>query len=502
MLIDARDVPPGQTLEADLCIVGGGVAGITLAREFRHTPVQVVLLESGGLAYEHRTQHLYRGARSGRPHPPLDACRQRFLGGSSNAWGGWLRPLEAIDFENRPWVPYSGWPFSIAELAGYTDRAHAVQQVATPEYSPDPAAVLKRPGVFPLDSSQVITGYYHYSPPTRWGEAYREELTAAPNIRAILHANAIELAALPESDRVAGVEVATLHGSRFRVRSRITVLAAGGIENVRLMLASNSVRRRGVGNGNDLVGRFFMEHPGVNFGHLELSNGADPAIYDEDRIRRKGPQAALFLPEAVVRREETLNIGATLLRRTPFTLARVKAQRAGVQLSRKLAVAARTAVSNLDQLFGRTYSLIVRAEQVPNPESRVTLSGERDALGLPRVRLDWRLTEADFRAIWDNAGRFDHALRMAGVGRLVLPAGGFEGPWRSTVYTHSHHMGTIRMSQDPARGVVDGNCRVQETANLYVAGSAVFPTGGYANPNLTIVQLTLRLADHLRGALA
>lgn len=499
MLLDAHDIPAGQLLEADLCIIGGGVAGITLAREFRQTGTRVILLEAGGLDYESATQHLYEGERHGQPHPPLDVCRQRFLGGSSNAWGGWLQPLEPIDFEMRSWVPHSGWPISIEDLSPYTDRAHAVQQVSTPEYRPDPREILKRPGILPVDPAHAVTGFYYYSPPTRWGQAYRAELSAATNIQLILHANVTELVVAPESDRITGLEVGTLDGKRFRVAAGTFVLAAGGIENARLLLASNKVRTQGIANSRDLVGRYFMEHPGVNFGALRM-NGKHmcAAAYDEAKVRRKGPQAAFFLPEAVVRKEQTLNIGATLLRRTPFTLARVRAQRAGVQMSRKIAVAAETVLSNLHLLLGESYALIVRAEQVPNPESRVTLSPHRDRLGMPRVSLDWRLTDLDFAAIWRNVERMDRAFQAAGVGKMEYPEGGYDGGWRERIYTHSHHMGTTRMAADPSRGVVDGNCRAHEVANLYLAGSSVFTTGGYANPNVTIVQLTLRLADHLK----
>ncbi|MEO8030418.1 MAG: GMC family oxidoreductase [Gemmatimonadota bacterium] len=503
MLLDAHDLPAGQTLDADLCIIGGGVAGITLAREFRTGTRKVILLEAGGFDYQGATQTLYEGQRRGQPHPPLDVCRQRFLGGSSNAWGGWLQPLEAIDFEARSWVPHSGWPISIDDLKPFTDRAHAVQQVATPNYRPDPAELLRTPGIMPLKPADAITGYYYYSPPTRWGEAYRQELADAPGIKAILHANVTELEVGAESDRITGVEVSTLSGNRFKVRAGIVVLAAGGIENVRLLLASNRVRQQGLCNGRDLVGRYFMEHPGINFGHLQLSGKqVDVSAYDEDKIQRKGAQAAFFLSEAVVRREQTLNIGATLLRRTPFTLARVKAQRAGVQMSRKIAVAAETVLANLPLLFGSSYALIVRAEQVPNPDSRITLTGERDRLNMPRVQLDWKLTEFDFAAIWQNVERLDRAFQAAGVGRMVYPKDGFGGRWREHIYTHSHHMGTTRMSADPTRGVVDANCRAHEISNLFLAGSSVFTTGGYANPNVTIVQLTLRLADHLKQVMA
>jgi choline dehydrogenase-like flavoprotein len=151
----------------------------------------------------------------------------------------------------------------------------------------------------------------------------------------------------------------------------------------------------------------------------------------------------------------------------------------------------------------RIFDLLTRQEQAPNPDSRVTLGAERDALGMPRVKLDWRLTELDrrsFQAFYEVLGR---ELGRSGVGRVRMRDWVMEkGPsWPSSLGGGWHHMGTTRMHADPKRGVVDANCRVHGVGNLYVAGASVYPTAGCANPTLTLVALSLRLSDHLESVL-
>ncbi len=149
----------------------------------------------------------------------------------------------------------------------------------------------------------------------------------------------------------------------------------------------------------------------------------------------------------------------------------------------------------------RVYRVMCRSEQVPNPESRVTLSDELDAFGVPRARLDWRLTEQDVDTIRRGQMFLAAELARAGLGRMQLPEEEGFG-WDQYVLGGHHHMGTTRMALDPRKGVVDADCRVHGIENLYLAGSSVFPTGGFANPTLTLVALAARLADHVRRVLS
>jgi choline dehydrogenase-like flavoprotein len=154
---------------------------------------------------------------------------------------------------------------------------------------------------------------------------------------------------------------------------------------------------------------------------------------------------------------------------------------------------ARAGLTKLDRL----YSLYFRAEQAPDPSNRVALSDRRDALGIPETRLDWHIKPIDRESILAWLDVFAGDLRAKGYGHVIKQA----DDWQQGVVGGPHHLGTTKMSAGARNGVVDEHCRVHSVDNLYVAGSSVFPTGGYANPTFTIVTLALRLADTLRKRL-
>ncbi|HEU4616718.1 MAG TPA: FAD-dependent oxidoreductase, partial [Gammaproteobacteria bacterium] len=315
MIIDARGVAEGTRLDADVCIIGAGAAGITLARELAGGPLDVCLLESGGLTPDARTQALYEGKNVGWPYYSLDALRLRFFGGTTNHWGGVCRPLDDIDFAARSWVPSSGWPFGKAELDPYYRRAHEVCQLGPYDY--DVAAIEDASRQrFHLDAARLETTMCQYSPPTRFGQVYREALERAPNVRTYLYANAVDLVPVESGRALSHVQAATLEGARFTVHARRFVLATGAIENARLLLASNGNRAGGLGNDHDLVGRFFMEHLSFPAGLLvPTMPGAAFKLYTQHSAMRGGHgfgQAHLSLPEAVLRRERLLNVRSWL----------------------------------------------------------------------------------------------------------------------------------------------------------------------------------------------
>src|SRR6185437_11081471 len=272
MFVDARRLDEASSIEAEVCVIGGGVGGITLALEFDKRGVGVCLIESGGFAADEATRDLYRGESIGLPYLFSDGCRSRFLGGSSNCWGGWCRPLEEEDFMRRAWVPYSGWPFAKSELQPYYERSHGVLKLGPNRF--DTAFwvdAIDRPDVrrHPFTSSGVIDIISQFSPPVRFGKFYREALARSKHATVYLHANAVDI----ETDgarTVRRVKVKTLSGRTASVSARVFVLATGGIENARLLLASNKDRPDGLGNHNDLVGRFFMDHPRLMSGKIRF----------------------------------------------------------------------------------------------------------------------------------------------------------------------------------------------------------------------------------------
>ena len=260
MIIDFRDAEDGALIEADLCIIGAGAAGITLAREFAGSRVRLCLVESGGFDYEPAVQDLYAGENVGHDYDDLDVSRLRYFGGSTNHWNGFCAPLTPIDFRRRDWVPHSGWPITKSDLEPFYRHAQPICQLGPYAYGEQVWAELEvRPHDF--DPAEVGLCFWQHSPPTRFGETYRAELERADNIRVLLYANAVNIETDQSASMVRQVELRTLDGKTGRVRAEAYVVACGGIENARLLLLSNQVEPAGLGNRHDLVGRFFMEHP-------------------------------------------------------------------------------------------------------------------------------------------------------------------------------------------------------------------------------------------------
>ena len=441
-------------------------------------------MESGDLDGSGEIQDLYKGETVGIPHTDLDACRLRYFGGSSNCWNGWCTAFDPIDFEPRPWVPHSGWPIRFEDIAPYYAPAGEICEVGRQDYGDWiwPKLGLEKPA---LDETRLKTCHWRKSVPTRFGDRYRSDLADAANITVLLNANAVALTAPSEPNRVTGVSLSSLDGKRGVVRARHYVLACGGIENPRLMLASNDVAPAGLGNTHDQVGRYFMEHP-----------------YATSALAISRPVAFLPGPEREID-GMPLDIG--------FCSA-PKLQRDKQVLGSMLLV---EPLEDTDHLFswGRRplpspppgyvrYVFLSQSEQSPNPASRITLSDKRDTLGNPQARMDWRLNELDKRSITIQVRALGAEFARLGLGRVkladwLLDEGEFWG-----VRAGNHHMGTTRMGDDPKTSVVDRHCRVHGLANLHVAGSSVFTTSSWANPTLTLVALALRLADRLKGELA
>lgn len=510
MILDANTLPEGGVIETDLCIIGGGAAGITLAQALVGKGREIVLLESGGFDYDDATQDLYEGDVLGNPMAGLTASRLRYFGGSTNHWSGFCRPLDAADFETRRWVPDSGWPFDRATLEPYYERAAPILDLPHADFAParwrDSMS-----GLFTLEAltERLRPVVYQLSPPTRFGDKYRATLEEADDVRVHLHANVVDIETDDSARTVEAMRVRTLEGRGYRVRARTYVLATGAIENARILLSSNKFAARGLGNQHDLVGRYFMDHPGAFAATVHLPSGTDLM---RGPLGPRGVHVGFALSETV-RAEEGLtsfncNVvaagqsypeGYRALRELVRNLLRGEMPGNAAELVGDVATDLDGTVTGVwDRLFGSPSELTidVGCEPAPNPESRVVLADEHDALGMPQADVDWRLTELDRRTIRRGLEHVAAALSSAGLGRTQINEtylrDDFDMPQGSY-----HHIGTTRMADDPRKGVVDRDGRVHGMSNLYVAGSSVFPTAGFANPTMTIVALTLRLADHL-----
>jgi choline dehydrogenase-like flavoprotein len=521
VITDAEGLASGTNLPADVCILGAGAAGITLARALSGNGLQVVVVESGAETLEPDIQDLARGESVGETlgftdNPAtLDSIRLRQLGGTTNHWAGFCRPYDEVDFEVRPQLERSGWPITRADLDPWYQATHEVLGLGPYRFDWEYWVDELGGGEPLIDTPLVQTGVYQIHD-LRFGPAYRDELQAADDVNVLLRANAVDLRL--DGDVVNEVRVKTLGGVELTVTGmRVVVEALGGIENARLLLACNSQRPAGIGNEADLVGRHFCEHFAVPAA-IAVS-GSDPAalsaLFEADlgaeagSLRVKGNVA---LTSEAVRERGLLSLDCQVVV-GPYARERPRVI-SGLGISEIAAVAQSTGT----QPPKSSLYLLATAEQELNPESRVRLGRETDPLGLPRVELDWQFTERDRSSIIDGMTLMGDELARTGVGRLQVTPGTitFESTDGIRPYVGGlaidadaadptgfelglgfHHMCTTRMAADPAEGVVDADLRVHTVDNLYVAGSSSFGTAGASTPTYTLVALTLRLADHL-----
>jgi choline dehydrogenase-like flavoprotein len=496
--IDARTLPTGTALTPDLAIIGGGPAGIALALALADTKLNILLLESGGANFDPAVQKMYAGADNGTRYAALDAGRLRFLGGGTNHWGGWCRPMDAIDFEARDWMPHSGWPFSREALEPYYKRAQELVEAGPWIYDKGAAAVASKGTPLPLGAGGVYTSWFQFSKmrgdvlPTHFGTRYEDAIKRAANVKLLLNANVTGIRLASDAKRVERLDVATLNGKHFTVTPRFTVLAAGGMENARLLLASNDVMKPGIGNQNDLVGRFFADNPiPRDVATLVVFAGAPPPFYRNRITTDKGAvMQAVFAPNAEFQKA----------RRVAGSLTTVE-QPLDLDETGKAAVITTAIALGVDASNAKTYSLGCGLELAPDPDRRLTLTGEKDALGLPRLKLNMFIADSDFARYRRTLTEMGRQLLASRTGMLRL---NFDRPeeWQKTMDWGHHHLGTTRMHDDPKQGVVDANSAVHNIANLFVAGSSVFPSYSASNPTLNLVALTLRLADHLKKVTA
>jgi len=518
MFIDGRETEDKATIEADICIIGAGAAGITIAREFIGSSFKVCLLESGGLEFDEETQALYNGKNIGLPYYDLDVLRLRYFGGTTNIWSGVSRPLDAIDFGVRSWVPYSGWPLELADLTPFYRRAHDVCQLGAYSYGLGENSDRNAPAL-PLEGNSILTTLYRENP-VNFGQVYRDEIKSADNIHTYLFSNALTFETDPNASTVSQLDVGTLDGKRFRVKSRAFILATGGVENVRLLLNSDQTSTGSLGNNHDLVGRFFMEHLSIT-GAVYLPSHVQPMqLYIQGDT--SGRHGALAPSAEAQRREEMLNVYGALfpvsLRSglkavAPGLVSSIMALRADMSVN-DIGEHVRRISADLDDLTLHTYQRVFRTrdvqheyyivyqmENAPDFDSRVVLDTERDRLGMRKVMIDWRFGDMERKTLSRMNALIAQAVGGAGLGRVrVIPDDGDSG-WPPGVRGAWHQMGTTRMSQEPKQGVVDANCRVHGISNLFVSGSSVFPTCGCSSPTLTIVALSIRLADHIKQVL-
>jgi choline dehydrogenase-like flavoprotein len=552
VILDLKaDVLP-QEIDVPIVIVGGGPAGITLALQLDRQGVPSLLLEAGAMRIDAAGQDFYRAAAiSPDDHGPVDRFRHRVLGGTSAVWGGRCIPFDPIDFEERPWLSHARWPIGHTEVADYYPAALEMCRAGAPQFTAGSAS--GDGGMFDMqDPDLLVDRIERFSEPTHFGRHYHEQLRRSRHANVLVNAPVLRVAATSSGRAVQGVIVRHPDGRGLEIRAGTVVVASGALETARLLLASSDVKACGLGNERDLVGRFYQSHLEGHVGVLELPAGSaarmdyfrDPeGIYcrrylwlspDAQRrehlaglvLRPTHPKVAdpahrdpvlsamflvkgMLLPEYARGMNSTehaearrLGSGAALQLRHLANVVRGSPRLAAfaADWTRRRVLARRKLPSVfLADRDGR-YPVDVNAEQTPDPNSRVLLGDVRDALGQRRLVIDWRVHEDDRQRVARGIAVADEALRRAGVGRIILPDA--ERAVAQLTRVGGHHVGTARMADGPAAGVVDGHGEAFDTAGLHVLGAATFPTSGFANPTLTIVALAARMADRLAARVA
>ena len=543
MIADLGEATVDALDDVDIVVVGSGPARVTLARELAGSGLGVCVLESGLLRPTPRGDRLRRVVSDGIRVKAYS--RERVLGGASTTWAGLSSPLDDIDLEPRPYLAQSGWPIERDELlALYAEAAERYRFPDLGLFEPGGFDIHReagelRPTWDGIDEKVFLSA----AAPQDFGAEWRSVFEAdGPDLW--LDATVTRLES--EAGRVTSATLATGTGREVSVRAHAFVLATGGIENARLLLASD------LGNEHDQVGRHLMNHPKNYHGILELSEAVQDAPYFFGcLVGGNAGYAGLRLPEDVQVERELLNsyvrleplfpwsdndgveCFVLLVKRSArlFTFWKKRQSEKVVSLrdysetgdDTDLSHQRRTTLGyvalalgcllHLPSISAYLWFRLTRAkpkirrvrlrnfmEMEPHPDNRVTLSDETDANGGPVPRVAHQTTDLDRRSLLALHEVLEREISAQGLGRLKTSLAQAD-PWPID-QDASHHMGTTRMGTGPATSVVDADLCVHSLSNLYCAGSSVFPSSGCANPTFTLTALSIRLARHLRETLS
>ena len=502
MIIDLNKIEhdPFNNKIFDFCICGAGVAGITLALKLS-LKFNVLLIEGGDLDYSEESQQLYKGNITGQRYFTPDITRLRYFGGTSNHWSGWCTPMQEHDFKSKPYVEYSGWPIQRADLEPYLREAEEILDLPVSydysEYSSGWNA-----DKFITASGDLKTLRYKWSAPTRFGKKFKTEIENSKNISCFLNANIIDLELNQNLSHLDTLEIKNFSGKSFKIAAKTYVLATGGIENPRILLNANKQLKNGLGNKNDLVGRFFTDHNNKDVGEFILEDTARNGLIKKWSDDWKKNNSYFSPSKEFIHRKQILNFGIFIEPNDSITL-----KRSFKDKLQHLLCDIDFTQGSIEKIYDKPCpvdgTIRVVSEQALNPASRIILSQESDRFGLKRINIDWKQSEIDKTTIQEATICLAEIFAKNSIGRIRIEdwvlTNDLVYPINDEVAGH-HHMCTTRMSDSPEKGVVDRNQRVFDINNLYIAGSSVFSNPGHDSPTITIVQMTLRLAKHLEDS--
>ena len=552
MIYNDDELVNGEIIEADICIVGSGAAGITLAMEFQNTNLKIVIVTGGDYRETIANQELNKGIVFPKgSHEPLEENRRRAFGGSTIAWGGRCIPLDASDFEIKEWIPYSGWPISYESLIPFYKKSMDLCKAGQFDFNSYTSFSNSKHQeiIHGIDNDELnSTSLERWSPPVNFSKEYQHILSGCSNLWVLLNAHVTNIETNNRKESVSSVSVIA-NGKGIQIHAKKYILACGGIENPRLLLSSvNSFHPNGIGNDHDVVGRYYMAHfAGI---HIEVSpNDRKNMVFDFEkdsegvdcrrrwRVTEKGQHnkkigAAIFYLHNAKNQEGHRDALFSIVFISKFLLSLSKShslQKAKIswhkekdeviihgknilrngwsEIPRVFKIAVKRLNKRrlpfvLPSVNSKSFGLYFQTEHMPNPESRITVTKtEVDSMGLPKAIVKVAFSEMDRKTILEAHEIFVERFQYAQAGEFKFDReelSKFIDEKVRHFNSGAHHLGTTRIAEDPKFGVVDADCKVHCMENLFIAGSSVFPTGGHANPTLTIVALAVRLSEHLK----
>jgi len=508
MIVDGRTLTEKE-LNFDICIVGSGPAGMTVALELQNTKKRICVLEAGDLRPTKESQDFYKTELLG-PHKPssaFDTHRYRCFGGTSCAWAGGCAPLDKSDFEPLDFMPYSGWPITLTDLAPFYKRAHSLLDLGHFDFKSENWAdtnindlssrLWTERGTYNFNTEkkndlkfklikfqdrEIISKLWHFNS-VRFGQKFGPTLHRSSSITVILNTALTEIVSNDKKSHIKSVVAKVNKNKFFKINAKMFVLACGGIENTRILLTNQKLKNLETNKniGSTLMTHFFFYSSVSSILHESKNNLQLYLKAYKNNTRVK----AFFQFNEQMRK--TWKLGNLVLGFAGFP----SFNNCGKQIysmSNKL-------FNSQDKLSNLRF--LIMAEQIPNPKSQVSLSEMKDKLDIPRAKINWHPTEYDYAYIIKALNLFASKLGQNNLGRLRIK---YDRMKRRIQFSQSvgHPMGTTKMANSSKTGVVDKNCKLFNVDNFYVTGSSVFPTGGVSNPTFTIVALSIRLADHIK----
>ena len=563
MITDASALENGASAAADLVVVGAGPAGIVIALEVASKGFDVLLVESGRSTFNPTIQELGDASEWNRDlHAPMALATRRQIGGAMAIWGGRCVPYDPVDFDRRPFVEDASWPLSYEDVLPYFGRACEWLVCGRPIFDATETDHLPPTIVPGLRNEEASTSSLErWSLPTNFGKEYGKRLQHAEHVQLLTGLTCTEIVSAADGPYVDHLECRTLEGKQIRIRGRRYVVACGGLETTRLLLASRGPDRKAPGDHSGHLGRWYMGHVEGVIANIRFLTPPGKTIYGYERdvdgvyVRRRlsfdrkfqleqglpnivawlanpeladprhrsgalsfaylaliSPAGRFFAPEA-----QRLSLTGEKVPGAPYggaykgpvrehlknlvvdggsTVRFVAGFGAKRFLARPRRVPGFFAMSREN-----VYPLQYHGEQTPNKESRVTLAEERDALNMPKLRIDLRFSDEDVEGVIRAHRYWDEYVRRSGCGRIEYLHADLEEAISNRIGGGFHQIGTTRMAARPADGVVDRDLAVHGLSNLFVASSSTFVTSSQANSTFMIVVFSLRLADHLCSVL-